>query len=215
VVPRPIQLPHPPLFMACTNPETVSRAAEFGIGALILGFGGIDSDREQKELYDKAAKTSGPRHVSTEVNHYISALCPTIVMDDGPNAKKVGARGQRFFAEAISHWARPGVPMPNENTEHEDNIAYMNRYCDVILEEAKNDPVLQRQANLAVRSFNINHAYVTASDAINYVEGLEAVGVDEVMCIIQMGTVPQDICLEMIRQWGANVIPHFRKKKAA
>ena len=27
VVPRPVQLPHPPLFLACTNPETVRKAA--------------------------------------------------------------------------------------------------------------------------------------------------------------------------------------------
>src|SRR5256885_8452818 len=31
VVPRPVQLPHPPLFLACTNPETVRRAADYGV----------------------------------------------------------------------------------------------------------------------------------------------------------------------------------------
>jgi hypothetical protein len=27
-----------------------------------------------------------------------------------------------------------------------------------------------------------------------------------------MGTVPQDICIETIRQWGEKVIPHFRSR---
>ena len=42
ILPRPVQLPHPPLFLACTKRDTVTLAAEYGIGALVLGFAGID-----------------------------------------------------------------------------------------------------------------------------------------------------------------------------
>lgn len=35
------------------------------------------------------------------------------------------------------------------------------------------------------------------------------------MCLIQMGTVPQDVCLETIRQWGEHVIPRFRAPRAS
>ena len=59
-------------------------------------------------------------------------------------------------------------------------------------------------------TFNIDHAYGTADRAIAYVEQLEEVGADEIMCIIQMGTIPQAACMETIRQWGEKVIPHFR-----
>jgi hypothetical protein len=31
------------------------------------------------------------------------------------------------------------------------------------------------------------------------------------MCLIQMGTVPHDVCMETIRHWGETVIPHFRR----
>ena len=31
--------------------------------------------------------------------------------------------------------------------------------------------------------------------------------------MIQMGTVPQDACMETIRQWGEKVIPHFRAQR--
>jgi hypothetical protein len=27
--------------------------------------------------------------------------------------------------------------------------------------------------------------------------------------MIQMGTVPQDVCMETIRQWGEKIIPRF------
>jgi len=50
-------------------------------------------------------------------------------------------------------------------------------------------------------------------DAIAFAERLEEAGVDEIMTLIQMGTVPQGACMETIRQWGEHVIPHFNKKK--
>ena len=62
-------------------------------------------------------------------------------------------------------------------------------------------------------SFNIEHAYGDADDAIRYVGELEAAGVDEIMMMTQMGTVPQWAALETIRQFGEHVIPHFREPK--
>lgn len=56
--------------------------------------------------------------------------------------------------------------------------------------------------------------YGTADTAISYVEQLREIGVDEAMCLIQMGTVPQEACMETIRQWGEKVIHHFRAMEA-
>jgi hypothetical protein len=58
--------------------------------------------------------------------------------------------------------------------------------------------------------FNPEHAYGTASDAIAYVERLRETGADEVMFLIQMGTVPQSACMATIRNLGEHVLPHFR-----
>ncbi|HXA33477.1 MAG TPA: hypothetical protein VNV87_14585, partial [Acidimicrobiales bacterium] len=73
------------------------------------------------------------------------------------------------------------------------------------------------EANIPVRpstlgTYNVNHAYGTVDQAIEYVQRLEEAGADEIMCLIQMGTVPQEICLETIHNWGEKVIPHFRDR---
>jgi alkanesulfonate monooxygenase SsuD/methylene tetrahydromethanopterin reductase-like flavin-dependent oxidoreductase (luciferase family) len=206
VVPRPVQTPHPPLYLACTRPDTVVRAAEFGIGALVFGFGGLDSVRMQREMYDEAREQrTGEQFVATVVNDHFSALCPSIVLDDHDEAVRIGARGQRFFAEAIAHWGLAG-DAPNEDTETTDNVAYMaqrKREVEATIE----DHALR---SLAAAQFNINHAYGNADRAIEYVQALQDIGADEVMCMIQMGTIPQEVCIETIRQWGENVIPRFR-----
>ncbi|HEX4776890.1 MAG TPA: LLM class flavin-dependent oxidoreductase [Acidimicrobiia bacterium] len=211
VLPRPVQRPHPPLFLACTKRDTVALAAEYGIGALVLGFAGVEEVAGLRKIYDDAIATrTGERFVSTVVNDHFSALCPTIVLDDGDEALRIGARGQRFFAEAIAHWYGGGPP-PAQDTEAEDNVAAITREREEIVAKL-------HEANIPVNpnttaTFNIDHAYGTAERAIAYVEQLEDAGANEIMCLMQMGTVPHDACMETIRQWGETVIPHFRAKQ--
>ncbi|NUP30772.1 MAG: LLM class flavin-dependent oxidoreductase [Streptomycetaceae bacterium] len=208
ILPRPVQLPHPPLFMACSKVDTVRLAAEYGVGALVLGFDGIDEIREYHDAYREAcASRTGERFVSDQVNDHFSALLPTIVLDDAEEAFRIGARGQRFFAESLAHWYGGGPP-PAQDTEDVDNIAEIAAARDRVvakLHEA-NVPVTPK----ALSTFNIDHAYGSADHAAGFVERLRDVGVDEVMLMIQMGTVPQDVCMETIRQWGTKIIPRFR-----
>jgi alkanesulfonate monooxygenase SsuD/methylene tetrahydromethanopterin reductase-like flavin-dependent oxidoreductase (luciferase family) len=212
VLPRPVQMPHPPLYLACTKRDTVTLAAEYGIGALVLGFAGVEDVAGLRKIYsDGIATRTGERFVSSVVNDHFSALCPTIVLDDGDEALQVGARGQRFFAESISHWYGGGPP-PSEAEEEGDQIAAIQRSAErwvAHLHEAQ-IPVNPN----SVAAYNAEHAYGTADRAIEYVEALQDAGADEIMCLIQMGTVPQAACIETIRQWGEKVIPHFRRKEA-
>ena len=208
ILPRPVQDPHPPLYMACTKKETVKLAAELGVGALVLGFAGAGEIREMREIYDQTIATrTDERFVSDHPNDWFSALCPTVILDDRDKAYKYGARAQRFFAEAIMHW-NLGTPPPNPGTDDEDTAQ--------LIEQAKSNVVAkisEMQIPLspnATSTFNIDHAYGNAEDAIRYVEELEKVGADEIMCMIQMGTLPQDVMLETIQQFGDKVIPHFR-----
>ncbi|MFF2810899.1 LLM class flavin-dependent oxidoreductase [Streptomyces sp. NPDC058000] len=208
ILPRPVQGPHPPLFMACSKHDTLKLAAELGIGALVMGFAGADDVRTMRKVYDEAIATrGGDRLVSTETNDHFSALCPTIVLDDGPAAYRLGTRGQRFFAEAIAHWYGNG-PAPTVHDEHDDHVAALAQDRQELVAKLHEANIPARPVDTG--TYNAQHAYGTAQDAIAYVEQLREIGVDEVMCLIQMGTVPQEACMETIRHWGETVIPHFR-----
>ena len=209
ILPRPVQDPHPPLYMACTKKDTVRLAAELGVGALVLGFAGASEIREMREMYDKAIATrTDERFVSDHPNNHFSALCPAIVLDDRDKAFKIGARGQRFFAEAITHW-NLHTPPPNPGSEDEDTAALLQQALATT--EAKISEMRIPGAKPS-GTFNVEHAYGNRDDAIRYVEELEKAGADEIMCMIQMGTIPQEVMLETIRQFGEYVIPHFRAK---
>jgi alkanesulfonate monooxygenase SsuD/methylene tetrahydromethanopterin reductase-like flavin-dependent oxidoreductase (luciferase family) len=208
ILPRPVQMPHPPLYLACTKNDTVKLAAEYGIGALVLGFSGPEDVAELRRIYDDTIEhRAGKRFVSSEVHNHFSALCPTVVLDDAKQALQIGARGQRFFAQSLAHWYAGG-PEPEPGDEDADQLAEMEKAREQVitrLHEAK----IPLGPNTTA-TFNVEHAYGTWKDAIAYVERLDEAGADEIMCLIQMGTVPHAVCLETIRQWGEHVIPHFR-----
>ncbi|MBA0126561.1 LLM class flavin-dependent oxidoreductase [Haloechinothrix sp. YIM 98757] len=210
ILPRPVQRPHPPLYMACTKKDTLKLAADYGVGALVLGFAGVDEIAELRHYYDQCiSERTGEKLVSTVVNDHFTALCPTIVLDDRDRAAQIGARGQRFFAQSIKHWYGAG-PVPDEAVDPEvDEVAAIKQAAEeheAYLHETK---IPVNAATTGV--FNVEHAYGSADDAIAYVERLKEAGADEIMCLIQMGTVPQEACLETIRHWGEKVIPHFRQ----
>jgi alkanesulfonate monooxygenase SsuD/methylene tetrahydromethanopterin reductase-like flavin-dependent oxidoreductase (luciferase family) len=53
VLPKPLQKPHPPLWVACSRRETIHAAARHGIGALTFAF--VDPQEASKwvqEYYD-------------------------------------------------------------------------------------------------------------------------------------------------------------------
>ncbi|MGW6396839.1 LLM class flavin-dependent oxidoreductase [Streptomyces sp. NPDC055134] len=212
ILPRPVQTPHPPLFMACSKHDTLKLSAELGIGALVMGFAGADDVRTMRKVYDEAIATrTGERFVSTEVNDHLSALCPTVVLDDADLALRLGTRGQRFFAESIAHWYG-NSPAPTSYAEDEDHVAAMAKDREELVAKLHEANIPARPVDTG--TYNAEHAYGSADTAISYVEQLREIGVDEVMCLIQMGTVPQEACMETIRQWGEKVIPYFRTLEA-
>ena len=217
ILPRPVQRPHPPLYLASTKPDTVVHSADLGVGALIFGFAGLDSVAHQHKLYRERCETrTGEKLVSDVTNDQFVALCPTIVLDDAKQAREIGARGQRFFGESIGYWHLGGDEPPTGDTVGEDNVAFMRDRAESRAAAYDRGELPQySERSLASANYNIDHAYGTVQTAIDYVTELERVGVDEVLCLIQMGTVPQQVCLDTIRNWGEHVIPHFRAKARA
>ncbi|MCB5166687.1 LLM class flavin-dependent oxidoreductase [Streptomyces bambusae] len=209
ILPRPVQRPHPPLFLACSRTETLVQAAELGVGALVMGFAGPESIAAMRTAYDAAvAARDGSRFVSTAVNDHFSVLCPTIVLDDREQARRTGIRGQRFFAQSIGHWYG-GAGIPDEAVvPGADEAAELHRAAEQVVARLHEQDIPVRPT--ATATFHADHAYGTADDAIAYVRRLAAAGADEIMCLVQMGTVPQEACMETLRQWGEKVIPHFR-----
>jgi alkanesulfonate monooxygenase SsuD/methylene tetrahydromethanopterin reductase-like flavin-dependent oxidoreductase (luciferase family) len=194
VVPRPVQKPHPPIFAACSKPESAVAVGALGIGALNFALG-TDQYLQQKVAdYRRAVVAATP--TGYQVNNHFACTPPTLVLPDDRRACRYGFRGARFFAESMATYylgsERPigKLQVPRDFLSDQDLEAAMSfrtaegSQCNAVI----GDPAAAREM----------------------VSRFVSVGVDEIICVMQMGTVPHELVLESIRTFGEHVIPHFR-----
>jgi alkanesulfonate monooxygenase SsuD/methylene tetrahydromethanopterin reductase-like flavin-dependent oxidoreductase (luciferase family) len=206
IYPKPYQKPHPYMYMATTKPDTLKVAGSRGIGALVLGFGGPDDVAQKNVVYREAWRTRKPEdQVGFRPIEHLAALCPAVVLDDRDRARRVGLRGQRFFVESLGHWYNNGPPPCTDDLDasaHEEALHKMST--------ARLSAETITTGNQYVSSSVAEDAYGNVDNCIRYVERLFAAGADEILFLAQMGTVPNDVTVETIRNIGERVIPHFR-----
>ncbi len=211
IFPKPYQDPHPPMYLACTRESTLNQAGEWGLGALVLGFAGPEDIAKKNQVYRAAIKrrTKTSQIPDFPVEH-LAALCPAIVLEDEKKARAIGARGQRYFAEAIRHWYSPGVESPAPRAEIADmtDEEALKAEGEALVAYLHEEKITAGTESTGM--FNVNHAYGRVEHAIEYVQRLKEAGADEVMFLIQMGTVPQWAALETIKNLGEQVLPKFR-----
>ena len=100
IVPKPVQKPHPPLWVACSSRETIHLAAKLGIGALTFTF--VDYDEAQHwvdDYYETFKNECVP--IGHAVNPNIALLSGFSVHEDEQEALNRGIDGLRF---SNLHW---------------------------------------------------------------------------------------------------------------
>ena len=60
VIPKPVQDPHPPMWMACSQPASFGEAGELGVGVLCFNLGGHEQLVERVQIYRDAVKNAHP-----------------------------------------------------------------------------------------------------------------------------------------------------------
>jgi alkanesulfonate monooxygenase SsuD/methylene tetrahydromethanopterin reductase-like flavin-dependent oxidoreductase (luciferase family) len=103
LVPKPVQKPHPPIWVACSKRETIHQAARHGIGALTFAF--VDQSEAVKwvaEYYD-IIKSDQCVPIGHTVNANIAMVAGFSCHADAEEARRRGLDGFRFFGYALGH----------------------------------------------------------------------------------------------------------------
>lgn len=212
--PKPYQVPHPPMYMACTRTDSLVMAGSRGLGALVLGFGGPEDIQNKNEVYRKAfASRKAEDQVGYRPTEHLAALCPTIVMKDRDMARRIGLRGQRFFAESIAYWYQGGAKPSTDDLSVDEYHKLMDDKKEKLVAYLSEEKITVGSEHVGVYG-EVADAYGTPDDCIAYVERLFKAGADEILFMWQMGTVSQSAMMETIENIGRYVIPHFRGRQA-
>jgi alkanesulfonate monooxygenase SsuD/methylene tetrahydromethanopterin reductase-like flavin-dependent oxidoreductase (luciferase family) len=110
VLPKPIQQPHPPLWVTVTSPGTELDAADRGIGCLGVAAAGYQEQERRTREYHRRIQSCDP--VSSVVNDQVSTLNFLYCHEDPKQAAATGMQMVGGFGLANSHllWTREAFP---------------------------------------------------------------------------------------------------------
>ena len=112
VIPKPRQKPHPPMWIACTNRETIKVAARHGLGALAFSFIDPEEAHAWVDIYYGIIKSEECVPLGHTVNANIALVTGFSLHEDRAEAIRRGMEGFQFFGYAlnalVAHDQRPG-----------------------------------------------------------------------------------------------------------
>ena len=208
VIPKPLQTPHPPLWVACSRRETIHLAARCGIGALSFSFvEPEDAAKWAREYYELLASEECVP-VGFAVNPAVAVVLPMMLAEDEAAAIERGIDGAHFFGYSLSHYY--GI------AEHAAGVT------DVFKEfERRRDHtgfarhiVRPDEAPLGVKLLqegvgSLRGAIGTPEQVSELVARYEAAGVDQMIFVMQAGANRHEHICASLELFAAKVMPRF------
>jgi alkanesulfonate monooxygenase SsuD/methylene tetrahydromethanopterin reductase-like flavin-dependent oxidoreductase (luciferase family) len=201
VVPKPVQHPHPPMWMACTNRDTIKIAAQNGVGALAFSFLDPEQARLWSDIYYGIIKSEECVPIGHAVNANIAMVSSFSVHRDRAEAVRRGLEGFEFFGYAINALVAHDT-LPGHSTLWRDFMRDRgNRTEEVIA---------------AIESVGGYSSGIGAPDDMRaHLAAFQDNGVDQVIFLQQAGRNRHDHICESLELFAAEVMPAFRAEVAA
>ena len=89
VLPKPVTLPHPPIWVAAGSPGTFEKAARMGIGVLCFSFAGAEALKPLIDIYKTTIEDADP--VGGYVNNNVMVTTAMMTLEDGDRAARCSA----------------------------------------------------------------------------------------------------------------------------
>ncbi len=193
VIPKPVQKPHPPMWVACSQPDSFRSAGEMGLGVLCFNLGGYAQMEERVGAYREAVKNANP--VGQFVNDQVAALCMIHVAEDDEEARRVAAPEGEWFVnkaeELYQPWQGRQVPSSYQFA------------VSAVQEERVNKTAAD---HIESGAFAMGDPDTVIKTLKNY----EAAGVDQILCFMQMGNLAHSRIMDSIKLFARHVIPYFK-----
>ncbi len=116
VIPKPLQKPHPPVWVAASRRETVMLAARLGIGSLGFGFETPEEAAERIPRYYELVREEC-RPIGAAINPAVATVATMMCCPTDEQAVATGLSGAQFFAFSLGRGTPPNPPR-NPGRDH-------------------------------------------------------------------------------------------------
>lgn len=197
VTPKPYQFPHPPCWMAASSEETIRMAGQNGLGLLCFSImQPLEKLASLIDIYREEQKSAVP--VS------------------GVHTNKVGVYTLVHCTESRKKFETNRV-WDSMWWWYKTSAEFILKWEMALLPEAAKEkafPLLKKQAegDFDIRTFDDQDMVIigTPEECLRKFLKYEEAGVDQVLCYVNFGYLPQDAVLESITLLGDYVIPELK-----
>ncbi|MGD0595681.1 MAG: LLM class flavin-dependent oxidoreductase [Acidimicrobiales bacterium] len=214
VIPKPVQRPHPPLWVACSRRDTILLAAEKGIGALSFAFIEPEDARKWVDDYESVLRDRCVP-VGLAVNPQVACVSPMMCAPDEDDAIARGLEGANFFGYSLAHFYVFGDHVPastnvwEEFRERREKMGYSPAAA-----------LASRMGTLGAKvgsgdSTGLRGATGTPAQLREFLRRYEAAGVDQLIFVMQAGKNRHEHIMESIELFGTQVLPEFVERDEA
>jgi alkanesulfonate monooxygenase SsuD/methylene tetrahydromethanopterin reductase-like flavin-dependent oxidoreductase (luciferase family) len=197
VIPKPRQKPHPPMWIACTNRDTIKVAARHGLGALAFSFIDPEEAHAWVDIYYGIIKSEECVPLGHTVNANIALVTGFSLHDDQAEAIRRGQEGFEFFGYAlnalVAHDQRPG---------RTDLWGEFQARRDI-------DSIDRKIAQAEALGDRYASCIGSPADARRHLRQMSDVGVDQVIFIQQAGRNRHDDICSSLELFATDVLPEF------
>ncbi|NNK73172.1 MAG: LLM class flavin-dependent oxidoreductase [Flavobacteriaceae bacterium] len=197
LVPKPLQKPHPPIWAACSNRDSLKLSAQLGIGGLTFAF--INAEEAKfwvDEYYETFKNECNP--IGQAVNPNVAMLTGFMCDNDQVRAIERGHEGAQFFAYGLGHFWRDGVHTPGKTN---------------LWEQFKNRPTTADQKLELERKKAGMTGIGTPKQLIENFRALEEAGVDQLILLHQCGAYKHEHIIESLELFAKEVLPEFKERE--
>ncbi|MGH7813843.1 MAG: LLM class flavin-dependent oxidoreductase [Candidatus Binataceae bacterium] len=194
ILPKPLQKPHPPMWVAVTSPGTEIDAAERGMGSLGLTFGGFAEQEKKVNNYRKIIRNCTP--VGEFVNEQVASVNFLYCHEDEKEGAATGMRLAGAFGYMAAQLLATREAFPSKS------------YPSLGLL-----PSLRTDASGPGDAAGVPEGISVGNPArvLRELKKWESVGVDRVNFLVNaLEVVPQDQVLKSLRLFAKEVMPHFK-----
>jgi alkanesulfonate monooxygenase SsuD/methylene tetrahydromethanopterin reductase-like flavin-dependent oxidoreductase (luciferase family) len=195
VVPKPIQKPHPPMWMACVAPDSYELAGNRGLGVLSFTFN-FDQVKKAMAKYRRAFETRSDQIPKFPNQGFANMVVCHVAENKADIA--IGIDGARWFLHHVGLLFQPMMAK---------NQLYSYEYTRMVF-NTEVDP-----GDLPDEALKEHPLVVvgTPDEVIGKLEELQHAGVDQVICFKQAGRIPHANIMRSYELMGRHVLPHFKR----
>src|SRR5262245_23627457 len=197
VLPKPVQSPHPPMWVACTNRDTIRVAASLGVGALAFAFVNPEEARAWSDIYYGIIASDQCVPLGHSVNANIAMVSSFSIHHDRAEAIRRGHEGFEFFGYALNALVARDT-IPGRTTLCGEYLAPRGNSTDETIEAA----------NRAPQGSGIG----TPDDMRLHLRAFQESGVDQVIFMQQAGRNRHDHICASLELFAAEVMGEFKRE---